>query len=114
MCLMISGHCFPDQRLSAHIKIDKPVTYPSDPNQVVWNYTLGVEPVDPTNKQIGEHIGRLVAWYTNGGFTDELGTEHKSGYHYKFPSRFCIHRRCTRFPYHGLILQHQRPLVTYV
>jgi hypothetical protein len=66
-------------------KTDKPVTYPSDPNQVVWNYTQGVEPVDPTNKQIGEYIGRLVAWYTNGGFTDELGKEHKSGYHYKFP-----------------------------
>ena len=62
-------------------KIDKPVTYPSDPNQVVWNYTQGVEPVDPTNKQIGEYIGRLVAWYANGGFTDELGMEHKSGYH---------------------------------
>jgi hypothetical protein len=66
-------------------KTDKPVTYPADPNQVVWNYTQGAEPIDPTNKQIGDYMGRLVSWYTQGGFTDELGKEHKSGYHYKFP-----------------------------
>jgi hypothetical protein len=66
-------------------KTDKPVTYPSDPMQVVWNYTQGTEPVDPTNKQIGEYFARLVSWYTLGGFTDELGKEHKSGYGYKFP-----------------------------
>jgi len=70
-------------------KTDKPVTYPADPNQVVWNYTQGAEPIDPTNKQIGDYMGRLVSWYTQGGFTDELGKEHKSGYHYKFPYWRC-------------------------
>ena len=54
-------------------KTDKPVTYPSDPMQVVWNYTQGTEPVDPTNKQIGEYFARLVSWYTLGGFADEIG-----------------------------------------
>ena len=25
------------------------------------------------------------SWYVNGGFTDENGVRHESGYHYKFP-----------------------------
>ncbi len=29
-------------------KTEKPVTYPADPNQVVWNYTQGTELRDPT------------------------------------------------------------------
>ena len=28
---------------------------------------------------LGDYYGRLLAWYTRGGFTDELGVEHKSG-----------------------------------
>lgn len=66
-------------------KTDKPVTYPSDPNQVFWDYTQGTDPVDPSEKQIGDYLARLVSWYTQGGFTDELGQKHTSGYHYKFP-----------------------------
>ena len=66
-------------------KTDKPVEYPSDPNQVFWDYTQGTDPVDPSNKQIGDYFARLVSWYTQGGFTDELGQVHTSGYHYKFP-----------------------------
>ena len=66
-------------------KTDKPVTYPSDPNQVDWNYTQGTELKDPSGKQIGDYYGRLVSWYVNGGFTDENGKEHHSGYHYSIP-----------------------------
>ena len=66
-------------------KTAKPVTYPADPNQVTWDYTQGNEPRDPTNKEIGDYYGRLVSWYVNGGFTDENGARHESGYHYKFP-----------------------------
>lgn len=66
-------------------KTDKPVTYPADPNQVVWNYTQGTELRDPTGKEIGDYYGRLVSWYVNGGFTDENGVRHESGYHYKLP-----------------------------
>ncbi len=66
-------------------KTGKPVTYPADPNQVVWNYTQGTELRDPTGKELGDYYGRLVSWYVNGGFTDENGVRHESGYHYKLP-----------------------------
>lgn len=66
-------------------KTEKPVTYPSDPNQVVWNYTQGTELRDPTGKELGDYYARLVSWYTQGGFTDENGKRHESGYHYSFP-----------------------------
>ena len=66
-------------------KTDKPVTYPADPDQPVWDYTQGTEPRDPTMKEIGEYYGRLFSWYTQGGFTDELGKRHESGYHYSIP-----------------------------
>ncbi|MGA7342147.1 MAG: glycosyl hydrolase family 39 [Terracidiphilus sp.] len=66
-------------------KTAKPVTYPSDPNQVDWNYTQGTELRDPTGKEMGAYYARLVSWYVNGGFTDENGVRHESGYHYKAP-----------------------------
>ena len=64
-------------------KTDKPVTYPDDPNQVFWNYTQGTELRDPSMKEVSEYFARLLAWYTQGGFTDELGKRHESGHHYK-------------------------------
>jgi hypothetical protein len=66
-------------------KTDAPVTYPADPNQVEWNYTQGTELRDPTGKEMGDYYARLVSWYANGGFTDENGARHESGYHYKVP-----------------------------
>jgi hypothetical protein len=66
-------------------KTAKPVTYPADPSQVEWHYTQGNEPRDPTNREIGDYYARLVSWYTNGGFTDENGVRHNSGYHYAIP-----------------------------
>lgn len=66
-------------------KTPKPVTYPSDPNQVDWNYTQGSELQDPSGKQLGDYYRRLVSWYTRGGFKDENGKYHASGYHYHFP-----------------------------
>jgi hypothetical protein len=63
----------------------KPVTWPADPNQVDWNYTQGTELVDPTGAQLGGYYARLVSWYTQGGFTDENGVRHTSGYHYSLP-----------------------------
>jgi hypothetical protein len=60
-------------------KTDKPVTYPADPN------TQGTELRDPSGKELGDYYARLVSWYVNGGFTDENGVRHESGYHYKFP-----------------------------
>jgi hypothetical protein len=66
-------------------KTDKPVTYPADPNKVFWEYTQGTELRDPTGKELGDYYARLVSWYVKGGFTDENGVRHESGYHYKFP-----------------------------
>ena len=66
-------------------KTEKPVTYPADPIQVEWHYTQGTELRDPTGKELGDYYARLVSWYVNGGFSDENGVRHDSGYHYKFP-----------------------------
>lgn len=65
-------------------KTEKPVTYVADPEKVVWNYTQGTELRDPSGKELGDYYARLVSWYVNGGFTDENGVRHNSGYHYKF------------------------------
>jgi hypothetical protein len=64
-------------------KTDKPVTYPSDPNQVVWNYTQGTELRDPSCREAADYYARLISWYTKGGLTDEYGKWHESGHHYK-------------------------------
>jgi hypothetical protein len=64
-------------------KSDKPWSYPADPNQVTWDYEKGTELKDPSMKEVGDYYGRLVAWYTNSGFTDEFGKRHESGYHYR-------------------------------
>ena len=66
-------------------KTPQPITYPSDPNEVFWNYTQGTELNDPTLKQLGDYYARLVSWYHLGGFTDEVGARHHSGYHYDIP-----------------------------
>ena len=66
-------------------KTPKPVPYPADPAKPVWDYTQGTELVDPSGKQIADYYARLVSWYTKGGFTDELGAKHESGYHYEIP-----------------------------
>src|SRR5579871_1875740 len=63
-------------------KTDKPVSYPADPNQVAWGYEKGTELRDPTGKEVADYYARLLSWYTKGGFTDELGVRHESGYHY--------------------------------
>ena len=65
-------------------KTDKPVAYPANPDEPTWTYNQGTELRDPTLKELGDYFGRLVSWYTKGGFTDELGKRHESGHHYKF------------------------------
>jgi len=66
-------------------KTEKPVPYPADPNQVTWDYEKGTEFRDPSLKEVGDYYGRLVSWYTQGGFTDEYGKRHDSNHHYKIP-----------------------------
>ena len=63
-------------------KTDKPVAYPADPAQVTWDYEQGTELRDPSMKEVADYYARLISWYTKGGFTDEAGKHHESGYHY--------------------------------
>ena len=66
-------------------KTPQPVTYLADPDKDDWNYEQGTELRDPTGKELGDYYARLVSWYVNGGFSDENGVRHNSGYHYKLP-----------------------------
>jgi hypothetical protein len=66
-------------------KTDKPVSYPADPDQPVWDYTEGTEFRDPSMKEVGDYYAHLFSWYTQGGFIDETGKRHESGYHYSIP-----------------------------
>jgi Glycosyl hydrolases family 39 len=65
-------------------KTPQPVKYPDDANEVTWDYTQGTELRDPTMKELSEYYARLVSWYTQGEFTDELGKRHLSGHHFNF------------------------------
>jgi hypothetical protein len=64
-------------------KSDKGNKYPGDPNQVTWDYEQGLDFRDPSYKEAADYYARLISWYTQGGFTDEYGKRHDSGYHYK-------------------------------
>jgi hypothetical protein len=64
-------------------KTDDPVDIPSDPNEVDWSYEAGTDLRDPSMKEVSDYFARIVGWYTQGGFTDELGHRHNSGHHYK-------------------------------
>jgi hypothetical protein len=66
-------------------KTEKPVAIPANPDSAVWDYTQGTVPVDSTCVEIGNYYQRLYSWYTKGGFKDELGKEHSSGYHFDIP-----------------------------
>ncbi len=61
----------------------KPVTYPRNPAQVDWDYEQGTELRDPSMQEVAQYYARLLGWYTQGGFRDELGQWHASGHHFK-------------------------------
>lgn len=67
-------------------KTPKPVVYPKDPEELFYEYELGKELRDPSYKEVADYYARVVSWYVNGGFTDELGKWHASGHHYKVDS----------------------------
>jgi hypothetical protein len=56
---------------------------PADPDTPVWNYEKGSNLRDAGFGEISEYYARVAAWYMKGGFRDELGARHVSGYHYK-------------------------------
>lgn len=63
----------------------KPVPYPADPDKLTWNYTQGKELRDPSCSGLADYYARMASWYTQGGFTDEAGHRHTSGYHFSIP-----------------------------
>jgi hypothetical protein len=65
-------------------KQDTPHIYPDNPILTDWNYPVGTEFVDDTMQDLGDYYGRLVAWYTRGGFIDEYGRKHTSNYQYNW------------------------------
>jgi hypothetical protein len=65
-------------------KTEKPSTYPSDPDEITWDYEQGTEPRDSSMKEIADYWARVASWYTQGGFKDEYGNWHASDHHYKF------------------------------
>lgn len=64
-------------------KTPAPVPYPDDPDEIAWNYSQGTELRDPTFKEAADYQARLAGWFTQGGFSDELGKWHASGHKYK-------------------------------
>ena len=53
----------------------------SDNHCTYHGYERGTAPASAHGglQALGDYYGRLLSWYTRGGFTDELGVEHKSG-----------------------------------
>jgi hypothetical protein len=66
-------------------KTDKPVEVAADADAINWKYNQGKQLRDTTGKEVAAYFARLLSWYTKGGFTDELGKYHKSGFYYKIP-----------------------------
>ncbi len=66
-------------------KTESEVVYPEDPYKTCWTYNQGTQLRDSTMKEVASYFARLLSWYVKGGFTDELGTFHKSGHFYKIP-----------------------------
>jgi hypothetical protein len=63
-----------------------PAEIPADPAATFYGYIQGTKGdllKDPTGKQFADYQARLYEWYSRGGFTDEIGKYHKSGYHFK-------------------------------
>jgi hypothetical protein len=66
-------------------KTPQKVEYPTDPDEIDFQYDeSGTELRDPSLREVRDYFTRVISWYTKGGFTDELGVRHESGYHFKF------------------------------
>jgi hypothetical protein len=65
-------------------KQDAPHIYPDNASLTDWRYSDGTELVDDSMQALGDYYGRLIAWYTDGGFIDEYGRKHTSGFEYNW------------------------------
>ncbi|MDA8349223.1 MAG: glycosyl hydrolase family 39 [Pseudomonadota bacterium] len=63
----------------------QPVRCPANPDRECGTYSQAPSEslIDP--QEVGKYFARIVSWYTRGGFTDEYGHYHYSGYHFKIP-----------------------------
>ncbi|HVZ55390.1 MAG TPA: hypothetical protein VG870_01920 [Chitinophagaceae bacterium] len=59
--------------------------YPGDPDLPDFGYNRGTRLRDTTLQEVAGYFARVFRWYTQGGFTDERGDYHASGYHYFIP-----------------------------
>ncbi|MDR3702260.1 MAG: glycosyl hydrolase family 39 [Candidatus Sulfopaludibacter sp.] len=66
-------------------KTEKPVTYPTDPDEVTWAYTQGKDLRENGLQDLADYYARLVSWYTKGGFTGRDGKQRISNFHFKIP-----------------------------
>lgn len=57
----------------------KDYTYPDDPTVAWYGYDRGTAPAGNVSA-LGDYYGRLLSWYTQGGFADEYGVLHTSGH----------------------------------
>lgn len=63
-------------------KLDQLHLYPDNATAVDWDYPQGSQLIDDTMQALGNYYGRLMAWYTKGGFIDEYDQKHVSNYAY--------------------------------
>ena len=61
---------------------DSSYSYNPDPNYIDWSYNNGTQLRDSTFKEVSDYYARLISWYAKGGFTDECGVYHESGYNW--------------------------------
>lgn len=56
----------------------RPVPYPHDPDQPVYDYLQGTALRDPSMKEVSSYYKNLASWFARGGFTDQFGRRHDS------------------------------------
>jgi hypothetical protein len=66
-------------------KTNSVVRIPDDADKVFWDYNQGTALRDTSLKEVVDYFSRIFSWYTQGGFTDELGQKHASNHFYNIP-----------------------------
>lgn len=61
------------------------IRVPNDQDLAFWDYNRGRKLQDTSAREVAAYFARIFSWYTQGGFTDELGRYHESGHHFKIP-----------------------------
>jgi hypothetical protein len=66
---------------------NKVIPYPKSVYDISWQYGFGggSKLRDTSLSELSSYFARIFCWYNKGGFTDEAGKYHHSGYHYPIP-----------------------------